>query len=274
MDLRFLAAVGMIVLVDLVLSGDNALVIGAAASRLPRGRRFFAIIWGGVFAVVFRLILAIVATTLLQVPLLQAIGGAILLIIAIRLLWPDQGTGPQRPASDKLLSAILTILAADATMSLDNVLAVGAIATAAAPNDPNRYIPLLVSGLLFSMLLLFAASALIARLIESIPLTDRSGCGRPWLDGSESNHRRCRGRATVSAHGRSIILSAYCVRGRGRRGRRDPAADQAEPRQQDDSHRASTSLGRARARAVEHNGWRVGESSGGGDLASTGRGLR
>ncbi len=170
MDLRFLAAVGMIVLVDLVLSGDNALVIGAAASRLPRGRRFFAIIWGGVFAVVFRLILAIVATTLLQVPLLQAIGGAILLIIAIRLLWPDQGTGPQRPASDKLLSAILTILAADATMSLDNVLAVGAIATAAAPNDPNRYIPLLVSGLLFSMLLLFAASALIARLIESIPL--------------------------------------------------------------------------------------------------------
>ncbi len=169
-DLRFLAAAGTIILVDLVLSGDNALVIGAAASRLPRGKRLIAIIWGGVFAIAFRLILAIVATWLLHIPLLQALGGVILLIIAIRLLWPEAGTGTQRNASDRLLSAIFTILLADATMSLDNVLAVGAIAAAAAPNEPDRYIPLLVSGLLFSMVLLFVASALIARLIELIPL--------------------------------------------------------------------------------------------------------
>src|SRR5581483_9933836 len=99
-DLRFLAAAGTIILVDLVLSGDNALVIGAAASRLPRGKRLIAIIWGGVFAIAFRLILAIVATWLLHIPLLQALGGVILLIIAIRLLWPEAGTGTQRNASD------------------------------------------------------------------------------------------------------------------------------------------------------------------------------
>lgn len=170
MDLNFLAVVGTIILVDLVLSGDNALVIAAAASRLPRGRRIFAIIWGGAFAIIFRLILAVVATWLLQVPLLQGVGGVILLFIAIRLLWPDDDSGPERHASDRLLPAIFTILAADATMSLDNVLAVGAIAAGAAPNDPSRYVPLLVTGLLFSMLLLFVASTIISRLIESIPL--------------------------------------------------------------------------------------------------------
>jgi len=169
MDLNFLAVVGTIILVDLVLSGDNALVIGAAASRLPRGKRIFAIIWGGAFAIIFRLILAVVATWLLQIPLLRAVGGAILLFIAIRLLWPDDDSGHERRASDRLLPAIFTILAADATMSLDNVLEVGAIAAGAAPNDPERYVPLLVTGLLFSMLLLFVASAIISRLIEVIP---------------------------------------------------------------------------------------------------------
>ena len=85
-DLTFFASAGGILLIDLVLSGDNALVIGATASRLPRSRRMLAIVLGGVGAVLFRLILASVATTLLQVSLLRAIGGVILLVIAIRLL--------------------------------------------------------------------------------------------------------------------------------------------------------------------------------------------
>ena len=83
---RFFASAGGILLIDLVLSGDNALVIGATASRLPRARRMLAIILGGVGAVFFRLILASVATTLLQISLLRAIGGVILIVIAIRLL--------------------------------------------------------------------------------------------------------------------------------------------------------------------------------------------
>jgi YjbE family integral membrane protein len=153
---------GGIVLIDLVLSGDNALVIGAAASRLPRGQRLIAIIWGGVLAVVFRMLLAIVATELLFIPYLRSIGGVILLAIAIRLLIPENTAQGPRRASAHLIPAILTILAADATMSLDNVLAVGALA--------HRHIELLVAGLLLSMLLLFVASALIARIIERVPL--------------------------------------------------------------------------------------------------------
>jgi YjbE family integral membrane protein len=163
LDLSYWATAGGIVLIDLVLSGDNALIIGAAASRLPRGQRLFAIVWGGLLAIVFRMLLAIVATELLYIPYLRSIGGVILLVIAIRLLLPESPNGHgQRPASARLLPAILTILAADATMSLDNVLAVGALA--------HRHIELLVAGLLLSMILLFVASALIARIIERIPI--------------------------------------------------------------------------------------------------------
>ena len=161
-DLSYWATAGGIVLIDLVLSGDNALVIGAAASRLPRGQRLIAIVWGGVLAVVFRILLAIVATELLFIPYLRSVGGLILIIIAIRLLIPESPVQGPRRASASLIPAILTILAADATMSLDNVLAVGALA--------HRHIELLVAGLLLSMLLLFVASALIARIIERAPL--------------------------------------------------------------------------------------------------------
>jgi YjbE family integral membrane protein len=158
-DLTFFASAAGILLIDLVLSGDNALVIGATASRLPRSRRMLAIVLGGVGAVVFRLILASVATTLLQISLLRAIGGVILLGIAIRLLFGEsEDQRDHFQAHEHLLPAILTILLADATMSLDNVLAVGALA--------HGDIWLLVAGLILSMALLFVASALIARIVE------------------------------------------------------------------------------------------------------------
>jgi YjbE family integral membrane protein len=158
-DLTFFASAGSILLIDLVLSGDNALVIGATASRLPRSRRMLAIVLGGIGAVLFRLILASVATTLLQISLLRAIGGVILLIIAIRLLiGENDDQGDRFQAHERLLPAVLTILLADATMSLDNVLAVGALA--------HGDIWLLVAGLLLSMALLFVASALIAQIVE------------------------------------------------------------------------------------------------------------
>ncbi|HST87552.1 MAG TPA: TerC family protein [Ktedonobacterales bacterium] len=158
MDYQVFAAAAGIALVDIVLSGDNALVIGAAAGRLPRGQRMFAIIWGGVAALVLRLLFAIAATELLQVPYLRFIGGLTLFLISIRLLLPEGEDPRTRQARDRLLPAILTILAADATMSLDNVLAVGALAAG--------NITLLVLGLTFSMALLFIASTIVARLIE------------------------------------------------------------------------------------------------------------
>src|SRR3954462_5294254 len=84
--LSWLGPLGGIILVDLVLSGDNALVIGAAASKLPRKQRWLAILLGGGGAIVLRIAFAIIATLLLQLPLLKAIGGALLMVIAVRLL--------------------------------------------------------------------------------------------------------------------------------------------------------------------------------------------
>ena len=158
MNLNVLVAAGGIALVDIVLSGDNALVIGAAASKLPRSQRLIAIIWGGVGAVLLRLALAIAATELLTVKYLQAAGGIVLFIITIRLLLPERESRHARPPADRFLNAIVIIMVADVTMSLDNVLAVGALAAG--------NIPLLVAGLILSMALLFVASTLIARLMD------------------------------------------------------------------------------------------------------------
>lgn len=161
MRLDILAAAGGIALVDIVLSGDNALVIGAAASKLPRAQRYLAVFWGGLGAVVLRIALAVAATEMLRVPLLQAAGGVILLAIAIRLLLPESDSAIAQARPNRFLSAMLTIIIADATMSLDNVLAVGALA--------NGNIPILVGGLAVSITLLFVASAIVARLMEKLP---------------------------------------------------------------------------------------------------------
>ena len=158
MTISFWVAAGGIALVDLVLSGDNALVIGAAAARLQRSRRLLAIFWGGLGAILLRLGLTSVATELLQVRYLEALGGVIVFAVAIRLLLPESEQRRQRAAHDRVLPAILTILVADVTMSLDNVLAVGALAAG--------NIPLLVAGLVFSMFVLLVASSIVARLME------------------------------------------------------------------------------------------------------------
>ena len=173
MRIDILAAAAGIGLVDIVLSGDNALVIGAAASKLPRTQRYLAVFWGGLGAVILRIALAVAATEMLRVPLLQAAGGAILLVIATRLLLPGSDSPIARGGANRLWSAMLTILIADATMSLDNVLAVGALA--------NGNIPILIGGLAVSVTLLFVASAIIARLMETLPwLLDLASLVLAW----------------------------------------------------------------------------------------------
>ena len=172
--LEILGAIGGIILVDLALSGDNALVIGAAASRLPARQRRRAILLGGGGAIALRVIFAAVATLLLQLPLLQAAGGALLLWIAYRLLAgrsektseataadETAGKGEKKQAAAGFGAALLTILLADVTMSLDNVLAVGALAAG--------HLPLLAAGLLLSMGLVLVGSAVVATLIRRLP---------------------------------------------------------------------------------------------------------
>jgi YjbE family integral membrane protein len=184
--LEVLGIIGGIVLVDLVLSGDNALVIGAAAASLPRQQRYAAILAGGIGAIVLRILFTLAAALLLQLPLLQAIGGALLIAIAIKLLLDREHDREKHAAASEatsevasevapmsaesgvkqgvqrgFLSALLTIVVADVTMSLDNVLAVAALA--------SEHIPLLIGGLLLSILILLIGSALVAELINRLP---------------------------------------------------------------------------------------------------------
>jgi YjbE family integral membrane protein len=187
-----LAALGSIILVDLVLSGDNALVIGAAAAALPRRQRWAAIVLGGGAAILLRIVFAIIATLLLRLPLLQALGGLFLLLIALRLLMDRSKKHPLQQSScaqgalestshatakalvkRSFLAALLTILVADVTMSLDNVLAIGALAAG--------NLPLLAVGLLLSIVFLLLGSALVAELIGRFPwLLDGAALVLAW----------------------------------------------------------------------------------------------
>lgn len=188
--LELIGVIGGIVLIDLALSGDNALVIGAAAASLPARQRLRAILLGGAGAILFRIIFALAATLLLRLPLVQAVGGVVLLYIAARLLADrhgkhsnqskhgeygehrnhgeqplaapsTSGLAPAPAPSRGFAAALLTILVADVTMSLDNVLAIGALA--------HGNLPVLAIGLLLSIALVLAGSALVAGLIQRLP---------------------------------------------------------------------------------------------------------
>ncbi|GCE22942.1 YjbE family putative metal transport protein [Dictyobacter kobayashii] len=172
--LHWLTAIGGIVLSDLILSGDNALVIGAAAAGLPRHQRTWAILFGGGGAIILRIIFAIAATMLLQIPFLGVFGSIILLVISIRLLGDrskdaHKSDAEKQSEQDKLTqrgsngiwASLATILVADATMSLDNVLAVGALA--------EGNIIFLVIGLLLSIAILLIGSSLLANMMDHLP---------------------------------------------------------------------------------------------------------
>ena len=157
-----LSAILAIVLIDLALSGDNALLIGMAARRLPDAQRRRAIILGGALAVVLRIAAAAVVTFLLAVPYLQLAGGVVLAVIAYRLVRPSvpEGHASVQPAGT-LREAVMTILVADAAMSVENVLGVGG----AAHGD----LPLLAFGLVVSIPIVLFGSGIIARVLDRAP---------------------------------------------------------------------------------------------------------
>jgi YjbE family integral membrane protein len=154
---EFWSAVASIVLIDLVLSGDNALVIGMAARGLPPAQRRQAIVGGGVAAAVLRISLTAVAALLLGVPGLRAVGGVLLLWIAFRLLKKPDEHGPEH-AAGSLREAVLTILVADVVMSLDNVLGVAG----ASHGD----LTLLLFGLVLSVAILMVGGSIVASLVN------------------------------------------------------------------------------------------------------------
>lgn len=168
MDLGFLGQLISIIIIDLVLSGDNAVVIGMAASRLAPEQRRKAIIWGGAGAVGLRMFFTVLAALLLDVPLLQAIGAFLLLYIAFKLLKPVEDHH-EIQAAGSLREALQTIIMADVVMSLDNILAVGGAA--------HGHIGLLIFGLALSVPILLFGSSLIARAIDRYPILNYIGAG-------------------------------------------------------------------------------------------------
>ena len=155
-----LSAIIAIVLIDLALSGDNALVIGMAARELPREQRRNAIVLGGALAVALRVVGTTIVTLLLRIPFLQLGAGVVLVVIAYRLVRKGSSVHEVR-AAGSLREAIATIVVADAAMSLENVLGVGA----AAHGD----VPLLVFGLALSIPIVLFGSGLVVGLLERWP---------------------------------------------------------------------------------------------------------
>jgi YjbE family integral membrane protein len=151
-----------IVVADILLSGDNALVIALACRSLPAHQQKRAIIFGGAAAIGLRVSLTAFAVYLLTLPYLKLIGGLLLLWIAVKLLVPEEGHGDGIKTEGDMWGAIKTIVIADFVMSVDNVLAVAG----AAHGD----IPLLVIGLLLSIPLIIYGSTVILRLIARFPV--------------------------------------------------------------------------------------------------------
>ena len=148
--------------VNVILSGDNAVVIALAARSLPKHQQKQAIFWGAGAAVVLRIALTIVAVKLLEFPYLKLAGGAALLWIAVKLLVPEDEDDGEVAASTQLWGAVKTILIADLIMSTDNVIAVAAAAKGS--------ILLLVLGLVISIPLVIFGATLLMVLMERYPI--------------------------------------------------------------------------------------------------------
>ena len=154
--------------VNIVLSGDNAVVIALAARSLPPKQQKAAILWGSGAAVVMRIILTIFAVALLTLPWLKLIGSLLLFWIGVKLLIPEEDK-EDIDASDNLIAAIKTILIADLVMSIDNVIAVAAAA--------GGSLTLLILGLAISIPLVIFGSTLLLHLMERWPVIITIGGG-------------------------------------------------------------------------------------------------
>jgi YjbE family integral membrane protein len=165
-----------IIWINIILSGDNAVVIALAARSLPQHQQRQAVLWGSGAAVVMRIALTVVAVQLLALPYLQIVGGLLLLWIGVQLLGDEDEDEGEHKELGSLTAAIRTILIADLVMSLDNVIAV-----AAAAKGSNT---LLILGLAISIPLVIFGSTLMIKLMERFPIIVVLGAGLiGWVAG-------------------------------------------------------------------------------------------
>lgn len=176
-------AIFQIIVIDILLGGDNAVVIALACRNLPKEQRLKGILWGTAGAIALRVILIAFAVALLQVPFLKLVGGALLVWIGVKLLLPgEEDEHGNLQGGTTLWSAIKTIIIADLVMSVDNVIA---IAGAAQQADPDHQMGLVIFGLVVSIPLIVWGSTLVLRLLERFPIViTLGGALLGWIAGS------------------------------------------------------------------------------------------
>ncbi|KPF51167.1 hypothetical protein IP87_16570 [beta proteobacterium AAP121] len=170
-DPAFWIAVGQIIMIDILLGGDNAVVIALACRKLPPAQRTKGIIWGTAGAIILRVVLIFFALTLLAIPFLKLVGAILLVWIGVKLLAPDEDGHGDISASDKLWAAVKTIIVADLVMSVDNVIAIAGAAQGAGEHQ----MVLVIFGLLVSIPIIVWGSQLVIKLMDRFPLIITAG---------------------------------------------------------------------------------------------------
>lgn len=174
-------AVAQIIMIDILLGGDNAVVIALACRNLPPQQRRQGIFWGVFGAIALRVVLITCAVYLLQLPLLKVVAGALLIWIGVKLLVPHEEDDSNIEASTKLLGAIKTIIVADLVMSIDNVIGIAGAAQAAASNHQTF---LIIFGLLVSVPFIIFGSQVILKLFDRFPIiVTFGGALLGWIGG-------------------------------------------------------------------------------------------
>jgi YjbE family integral membrane protein len=177
----FWVAVIQIIAIDIVLGGDNAVVIALASRRLPLQQRNKAIFWGVFGAIALRVILIFFALQLLQIPYLKIVGGILLFWIGLKLMMPQDEGGHEIDASSNLMGAIKTIIVADAVMSLDNVIAIAGAAKGS--------LGLVIFGLVVSVPIIVWGSKLVLTLMDRFPIVIVGGAALlGWIGGDMLVH--------------------------------------------------------------------------------------
>lgn len=179
----FWVAVGQIILIDILLGGDNAVVIALACRRLPAKQRTKGILWGTAGAIVLRIVLIFFALQLLAIPFLKIVGGLLLLWIGVKLLVPEHEGGHANIAgSDKLWGAVKTVIVADFVMSVDNVIAIAGVAES---SEGDHGMALVVFGVLISIPIIVWGSQLVIRLMDRFPvIITLGGMLLGWIAGT------------------------------------------------------------------------------------------
>jgi len=227
------AAVFQIILIDILLGGDNAVVIALACRNLPPKQRMQGILWGTAGAIGLRVVLIAFALTLLTIPYLKVVGALLLLWVGVKLLIPEEGGHDKIDGGGSVWSAVKTIIVADFVMSLDNVIA---IAGAAQGAHPDHQIGLVIFGLVISVPIIIWGSTLVLKLIDRYPVVVTFGAALlGWIAGGMlvtdvvvvEKFGEVSGTAKLAAEVAGALL--VVVLGRLLAARRKPAADaQAE----------------------------------------------